>query len=82
MSWCRLDLALLHGPGVADVFLTAYQDAAGLAVPDRRRWDLVALDNSHRDVESWVANYHDLGRLDLSRADLRRRHTAWRSAVN
>jgi aminoglycoside phosphotransferase (APT) family kinase protein len=81
VSWCRLDLALLHGPRMADAFLAAYEDAAGLAVPDRRRWDLIALDNSEDAVETWIANYHDLGRHDLGPADLRRRHIAWRAVV-
>jgi hypothetical protein len=66
---------------VADDFLAAYEDAAGLVVPDRRRWDRRALDSSEQSVETWVDNYHDLGRLDLSPADLRERHRAWRSVV-
>ncbi|WP_250034737.1 phosphotransferase family protein [Paractinoplanes maris] len=81
VSWCRLDLVLLHGPGVADDFLDAYQDAAGLVVPDRPEWDRRALDKSADTVETWIDNYHDLGRLDLTPADLRERHTAGRSVL-
>ncbi|MEU0968402.1 hypothetical protein ABZ357_24280 [Streptomyces sp. NPDC005917] len=77
MSWCRLDLVLLHGPIAAEVFLTAYQEAAGEAVPDMALWDLFAISNSHRTVETWLPNYHDLGRTDLAAADLRKRHTDW-----
>ncbi|MEH1165268.1 aminoglycoside phosphotransferase family protein [Micromonospora sp. CPCC 205539] len=77
VSWCRLDLVLLHGPIVANVFLSAYQEAAGEAVPDMPLWDLFALSNSHRAVETWLPNYHDLDRTDLTAADLRDRHTAW-----
>lgn len=77
VSWCRLDLRLLHGPAAAEVFLAAYQEAAGEAVPDLALWDLFALTNSHRTVETWLPNYHDLGRTDLTAADLRSRHTAW-----
>ncbi|AUG76467.1 hypothetical protein CFP65_1579 [Kitasatospora sp. MMS16-BH015] len=77
VSWCRLDLALLHGPAAAESFLAAYQEAAGAAVAELRLWDLFALTNSHRSVETWVPNYRDLGRADLTAAELRTRHTAW-----
>ncbi|MFG2818438.1 phosphotransferase family protein [Kitasatospora sp. NPDC048365] len=77
VSWCRLDLAVLHGPDVAGSFLAAYQRAAGTTVADLALWDLFALANSHRSVETWLPNYHDLGRIDLTTADLRARHTAW-----
>jgi aminoglycoside phosphotransferase (APT) family kinase protein len=77
VSWCRLDLVLLHGPGTAEVFLTAYQEAAGEEVPDMLLWDLFAVTNSHHSVESWQTNYHDLGRTDMTAANLRQRHTSW-----
>lgn len=77
VSWCRLDLVLLHGPTAAEVFLTAYERAAAEPVPELALWDLFALTNSHRAVESWLPNYHDLGRTDLSTSELRARHTAW-----
>lgn len=80
VSWCRLDLVLLHGPSAAEVFLAAYQEDAGGAVPEMALWDLFALTNSHRSVETWLPNYHDLGRGDLTAADLRDRHTAWADA--
>jgi aminoglycoside phosphotransferase (APT) family kinase protein len=77
VSWCRLDLVLLHSPIAAEAFLAAYQETAGEAVPDIALWDLFALKNSYRTVETWLPNYHDLGRLDLTAAELRRRHTVW-----
>jgi aminoglycoside phosphotransferase (APT) family kinase protein len=77
VSWCRLDLVLLHGPIAAEVFLAAYQETAGEAVPDMALWDLFTLTNSYRTVETWLPNYHDLGRIDLTAAELRRRHNAW-----
>jgi aminoglycoside phosphotransferase (APT) family kinase protein len=77
VSWCRLDLVLLHGLATAEVFLAAYQEAAGEAVPDVTLWDLFTLARSNPDVETWQPNYHDLGRADLTAADLRRRHSAW-----
>ena len=77
VSWCRLDLVLLHGPPAAEAFWAAYREAAGEAVPDLTLWDLFALGNSHDTVETWMPNYRDLGREDLTAAELRRRHTAW-----
>ncbi len=40
-------------------------------------WDLFALTNSHRSVETWQTNYRDLGRTDMTPANLRQRHTDW-----
>jgi aminoglycoside phosphotransferase (APT) family kinase protein len=78
VSWCRLDLTLLHGPDSAETFLAAYEQAAAAAsVPDLALWDLFALENSYRSVETWLPNYHDLGRTDLTAAHLRDRHTGW-----
>ncbi|MFI0940618.1 phosphotransferase family protein [Streptomyces sp. NPDC021020] len=77
VGWCRLDLVLLHGPSAAAAFLTAYERASGETVPDMPLWDLFALANSHASVETWLPNYHDLARTDLTSADLRDRHTAW-----
>ncbi|MFI6229072.1 phosphotransferase family protein [Micromonospora echinospora] len=76
VSWCRLDLRLLHGPDSAETFLKAYEQAAE-AVPELALWDLFAVQNSYRSVESWLPNYHDLGRTDLTSADLRERHISW-----
>ncbi|MFI0374405.1 phosphotransferase family protein [Actinomadura sp. 1N219] len=77
VSWCRLDLVLLHGPHTAETFTNAYQEAAGKPIPDLPLWDVFALTNSHHAVETWLPNYHDLGRTDLTAEDLRKRHTAW-----
>ncbi|MEV6848976.1 aminoglycoside phosphotransferase family protein [Actinoplanes sp. NPDC051411] len=77
VSWCRLDLVLLHGPEVADVFLRAYERAAATTVPDVRLWDLFALNSSRDRIETWEPNYTSLGRTDLTGAELRARHTRW-----
>lgn len=77
VSWCRLDLVLLHGEAAAEIFLAAYQQASEAAVPEIALWDLFALTNSHRAVETWLPNYLSLGRTDLTATDLRARHTAW-----
>ncbi|MFG1857961.1 phosphotransferase family protein [Actinomadura geliboluensis] len=76
VAWCRLDLVLLHGAATAESFTDAYEEAGG-PVPDLALWDVFALTNSHRSVETWLPNYHDLGRTDLTSDDLRERHTAW-----
>jgi aminoglycoside phosphotransferase (APT) family kinase protein len=77
VGWCRLDLYLLYDERIADVFLDSYEAASGSAIPDRLRWDLWAIARSHENVETWVPNYRDLGRADLTAEELRNRHTAW-----
>ena len=82
VGWCRLDLYLLFGEHIADVFLRAYESATGSVERELLKlWDLWALARSYRDVEEWVDNYRDLGRADLTAAELRRRHEAWTSRV-
>jgi aminoglycoside phosphotransferase (APT) family kinase protein len=82
VGWCRLDLYLLFGEHIADVFFRAYESAAGGIDPEQLAlWDLWALARSHRDVEGWVDNYGGLGRTDLTAAELRRRHEAWTTHV-
>jgi aminoglycoside phosphotransferase (APT) family kinase protein len=77
VGWCRLDLYLLHDERIAGRFLAAYEAASGSALPDPLLWDLWAAARSYETVESWVPNYRDLGRADLTARELRRRHTAW-----
>lgn len=77
LGWCRLDLYLLYGEGIADAFLESYRAASTAASPDPLLCDLWAAARSHQIVESWVPNYRDLGRADLTARVLRRRHTTW-----
>ncbi|MEO3830379.1 hypothetical protein, partial [Actinomadura sp. B10D3] len=77
VGWCRLDLILLHGPETAAAFLDAYETAAGRPVANIELWDLYTLRNSYGTVETWVPNYRDLGRTDLTADVLRTRHTSW-----
>jgi aminoglycoside phosphotransferase (APT) family kinase protein len=81
LGWCRLDLVLLYDDTVADAFLAAYRAASSSAVREPLLWDLWAVARSHEHVETWVQNYRDLGRVDLSAPELRRRHTAWTSTL-
>jgi aminoglycoside phosphotransferase (APT) family kinase protein len=77
LGWCRLDLVLLFDERIADVFLAAYQDRIGRTIDDMALWDGWAVARSHDTVESWVPNYAPLGRADLTREELRRRHSRW-----
>ena len=77
VGWCRLDLYLLFDERVADVFLTAYEDTIGHPLADIALWDGWALARSYDGVTSWMPNYQPLGRADLDRRALRRRHSEW-----
>jgi aminoglycoside phosphotransferase (APT) family kinase protein len=77
LGWCRLDLYLLFDDHVANRFLESYQAASEDACPDPLLADLWAAARSHASVESWVPNYRDLGRPDLTARVLRERHAAW-----
>jgi aminoglycoside phosphotransferase (APT) family kinase protein len=76
VGWCRLDLYLLYDEHVADVFLDSYVATSGEGFQDAALWDLWALARSDH-VETWVPNYGDLGRRDLTARVLRRRHGEW-----
>jgi aminoglycoside phosphotransferase (APT) family kinase protein len=77
VGWCRLDLYLLYDEHIAARFLDSYQSASKSVLPDLFLWDLWAVARSYEHVESWVPNYRDLGRADLTATELRRRHSAW-----
>jgi hypothetical protein len=77
VGWCRLDLYLLYDEEIADRFLRSYESAFGEVLPDPARWDLWAVARSDDDVDTWVPNYVDLGRADLTAGVLRRRHREW-----
>jgi aminoglycoside phosphotransferase (APT) family kinase protein len=77
VGWCRLDLYLLYDEHIADRFLDSYETASKSTLPDPLLWDLWAVARSQQIVESWVPNYRDLGRADLTAGELRKRHTAW-----
>ena len=77
LGWCRLDLYLLFDESIAGVFGESYQAASGADPADVLLGDLWAAARSDRIVESWVPNYRDLGRTDLTAHVLRERHSAW-----
>ncbi len=77
VGWCRLDLVLLIDERIADIFLAAYDAAAGRPLDEVALWDAWAVARSHGMVETWVPNYAPLGRGDLDERELRRRHSLW-----
>jgi hypothetical protein len=77
VGWCRLDLYLLYGEETADRFLLSYESAFGEILPDLALWDLWAVARSDDAVGTWVPNYFDLGRPDLTAGVLRNRHREW-----
>lgn len=77
VAWCRLDLVLLLDEQIADVFLSAYEEAAGRAVEEITLWDSWSVARSHDTVESWTPNYAPIGRADLDATELRRLHSQW-----
>jgi aminoglycoside phosphotransferase (APT) family kinase protein len=81
VGWCRLDLVLLFDERIADVFLAAYEEGIGRPLDDVALWDGWAVARSHQTVETWVPNYAPLGRVDLDREELRRRHSQWTQRV-
>jgi aminoglycoside phosphotransferase (APT) family kinase protein len=80
VGWCRLDLYLLYDEQIAGMFLDSYEAACGTS-RDPLPWDLWAAARSHQDVETWAASFGDLGRADLTAAELRSRHTAWTTSL-
>jgi phosphotransferase family enzyme len=77
IGWCRLDLYLLYDEAIADIFLSAYEAAIGERLSDPVLWDLWAVARSDDAVHTWVQNYLDLGRSDLTADVLRERHREW-----
>lgn len=66
VACCRLDLTLLFGPEAADLFLQAYEAAAGRKSDRLFFWALVIASHALSEVEQWVEGYRDLGRTDLT----------------
>jgi hypothetical protein len=77
VGWCRLDLYLLYDEHMADVFLHSYEGAFGEELSEPPLWDLWAVARSDESVHTWVPNYLELGRPDLTAEVLRQRHLEW-----
>nr|WP_140955453.1 aminoglycoside phosphotransferase family protein [Brevibacterium sp. XM4083] len=73
LAWCRQDLALLGSTSAPDVFLAEYERLLGRSVSDINAWDVQAGAIADRRVETWLPNYHGIGRTDITASDLRQR---------
>jgi aminoglycoside phosphotransferase (APT) family kinase protein len=73
IGYCRCDLAMQHGQEAAEVFLRAYEAAAGRRVPQLHIWDLLGAAAALPDPERWLPGLHELGRDDLTPAIVRER---------
>jgi aminoglycoside phosphotransferase (APT) family kinase protein len=80
VAWCRLDLVLLYGKDIADVFTDAYRAAAG-SLDDVELWDRNAAMHAYGQIESWAPNYTGLGRTDLDGPALRDHLTRWTATL-
>lgn len=77
LAWCRLDLILMGHVEASDVFLDAYEQAAGASVWNIAEWDFQAVAQAEDDVETWRPNYAGIGLTSLTAARLRERLTEW-----
>ena len=66
VGYCRMDIALLTGPAVSDMFLRAYEEATGASLRNRRFWDLIAAFQALERPGGW----HRQGFAGLGRPDL------------
>jgi aminoglycoside phosphotransferase (APT) family kinase protein len=79
VGYCRMDLALFHGAGVADEFLAKYEAAAGRRVENLAIWDLYGALRPLPDPAEWLPGYDDLrrGRAGLTPRLVRSRLRRW-----
>jgi len=77
VGYCRTDLALVAGGDAPDIFLEAYEAAAGYRIPQLFFWDLAGAKRALPDPAPWVTAYHDLGRTDLTLEQVRDRLRAF-----
>lgn len=66
VGYCRSDLAMLIGSDAPNLFLHAYEAAAGQPVSHLFVWDLLGAVPALPDPAKWLPGYHDLGRRDLT----------------
>jgi aminoglycoside phosphotransferase (APT) family kinase protein len=61
VGYCRMDLAVQRGVADADLFLRAYEAAAGRRVAQLPFWDLLGVAMALPDIERWLPGFHELG---------------------
>ncbi|WP_246490574.1 phosphotransferase family protein [Brevibacterium oceani] len=81
LSWCRQDLVLLGSPDAAAEFLDEYESLLGRRITDIHAWDLHAAASAIDRVETWLPNYHGIGRTEITAELLRRRLDEWNSRL-
>ncbi|UVI36552.1 phosphotransferase family protein [Brevibacterium spongiae] len=81
LAWCRQDLVLLGFPEAAGIFLAEYERLLGRRISDISAWDVQAAARAHDRVETWLPNYHGIGRTDITAEDLRHRLDAWNATL-
>lgn len=81
LAWCRQDLVLLGSTSAPDLFLAEYERGLGRPIDDIRAWDVQAAASAHERVETWLPNYHGIGRNDLTEAALRSRLDEWNAKL-
>lgn len=77
LAWCRQDLVLLGSPEAAGLFLAEYERLLGRSISDIHAWDVQAAALAHDRVETWLPNYHGIGRTDMTAELLRERLDDW-----
>jgi aminoglycoside phosphotransferase (APT) family kinase protein len=81
LSWCRQDLVLLGSPDAAAEFLDEHEHLLGRRITDIHAWDLHAAASAIDRVETWLPNYHGIGRTEITAELLRHRLDEWNSRL-
>jgi hypothetical protein len=78
VGYCRADLAMAFGTGVADAFGDAYARHAG-APTDAAWWDLLGAAVCWPEFPEWLPAYHVYGVRDLTVERMQERIVAFTS---
>lgn len=81
VAWCRQDLVLLGSPDAAEFFLAEYERLLGKPIDDISAWDVQAAARAHDRVETWLPNYLEIGRTDITAEVLRERLDTWNATL-
>lgn len=65
LAQCRVDLAMMHGPEMADAFLSTYRARSGKPVRQLRFFDLLCGISALDEFRDWLRGYHDIGLTHL-----------------
>jgi aminoglycoside phosphotransferase (APT) family kinase protein len=66
VAYCRLDLAMVIGPGALPIFTSAYEATLGTKLADLGLWDAAASLQAYPDPALWLPGWLDAGRDDLT----------------